>query len=200
LITDSLLQSYIDQLNDLSAIVHESNARVLNVPPDALFNEYLNVFVKAYLVSACSILEAFVGDGAFSCLSSFKERVSAARIPHNLIEWEVIVDEKKKKDISGYFVIKKDRKAINENVSGNYYKTKEIFRKLGINLDSDETFKSFADSISATINKRNSIVHHNDDASDISLPDVLEKIIEFKAYISCIQRVVNESESASAAT
>lgn len=49
-------------------------------------------------------------------------------------------------------------------------------------MDDNTDFVSFKDYISSTIEKRNKIVHHNDDASDLSLTDVIVTIQKFKIY------------------
>lgn len=197
MIASDILESYISQFDDLSEIVKESNQRVIRVEPDELFSEYLNVFVKAYLVSACSILEAYVTDCGLACLTIYKHRVVAARTPHNLIQWEVVKDEKKKNERFGYFSISKNKKSIKEDISGNYFLTIALFKKFGIDLNSNLEFQGFKDVIVSTVAKRNAIVHHNDQASDLSLPDVIEKIEELKAYVRCLHDVISKFEASS---
>lgn len=55
----------------------------------------------------------------------------------------------------------------------------------GIDLDIVEAFNSRKDIINQIIVKRNNILHHNDEASDLSNLDVILYISEIKDY--CIQ-------------
>ena len=66
------------------------------------------------------------------------------------------------------------------------YKTINLFKKFGINLKSNPDFSARKDRIGNIVTKRNQIVHHNDNASDISLNDVIENINFIKEYIDIL--------------
>mgnify|MGYP001803630016 CR=1 FL=1 len=59
---DAILDKFIGQLDALEKVMSMSESRAISDQPDILFYENQNVFTKAYLVSACSILEAFIQD------------------------------------------------------------------------------------------------------------------------------------------
>lgn len=44
------------------------------------------------------------------------------------------------------------------------------------------------------VNKRNNIIHHNDDASDISFSDLLSHIDVFLAYMVSIETILSANE------
>ena len=71
-------------------------------------------------------------------------------------------------------------------VSANYYKTMKTFERIGIDVESDSSIARYKDFVSTTVAKRNDIIHHNDEASDLSLGDILRTIQTFKEYSKCI--------------
>lgn len=74
----SSLASFQQQFNDLKKAVIEPNRRVVSVDSDELFSEYANVFIKSYIVSACSILEAFIQELAVSYVSVVQKNLDDA--------------------------------------------------------------------------------------------------------------------------
>lgn len=197
MIDTDILESFHSQFDELIAVSRQSNARLLFEPPDELFFNHQNVFIKAYLVSACSILEAFIQDLAYEYLKTIQMRVEETNLPHNVILWSTSIgkdDEKlKKRQKFEPFKITKNKKSISDMVSGNYHKTMETFKVIGIDLSCDVSVSNHKDFISTTIDKRNQIVHHNDDASDLSLTDIATTIEHFKEYASELHRVVCSS-------
>ncbi|WP_157864190.1 HEPN domain-containing protein [Gluconacetobacter diazotrophicus] len=79
---------------------------------------------------------------------------------------------------------------IEDMISPNYWKTMKAFDRVGINLQGSSV-EQFKDEITTTVLKRNRIVHHNDEASDISFGDVVNKIDLFKKYCQCLFFVVS---------
>ncbi|WEF24664.1 HEPN domain-containing protein [Paracoccus sp. S3-43] len=152
-------------------------------PPDALFYENQNVFVKSYLVSACSILEAFVQDIASEYMLNMQSRINSANLPHNFVAW-VAGHEKANLEFKS-FVGSKARKDISDMVSPSYWKTMKAFERIGIDISKPEVI-AFKDYVVTTVEKRNKIVHHNDDASDLSFNDIIDVIDQFRAYIQCV--------------
>lgn len=179
---------YIDQLAGLKHVISVSQSRVHSVEPDLLFYDNQNVFLKAYLVSACSLLEAFIQDLAAAYVDEMRARVCAANLPRNLVAW-AIEQEKTKAEFTP-FVIQKTRKDISDMVSPNYWKTMTAFSKVGIDL-TGSGIEGFKDLIVARVEKRNKIVHHNDDALDLSLADIAETVDRFQEYIDCLFSAVS---------
>lgn len=184
---DHLLDGFLSQLQNLKFVVNESAARVIAESPDALFYENQNVFIKSYLVSACSVLEAFMQDLAHACAAVLQERVNSLNVPYNFINWLADHDKAKLKFAS--FQGNKTLKDISELTSPNYYKTLLVFQRIGIDIATEEV-KSYKDYISSVVDKRNKIVHHNDSASDLSFSDIVAAIDEFTAYAKTLYSVV----------
>lgn len=199
MLSESVLRSFCDQFQSLKYIVSQSNARILDDEnTDILFSDHQNVFIKSFLVSACSVLEAFIQDIAYLFVSEMQAKITQANLPHNFVGWEIqskfpdIEDSKANRKFSS-FSGKLNKKNLEERVSGNYYKTKILFRDLGVDVESDDEFCSFKETVSALIGKRNKIVHHNDQATDLSFQDVEAAIDTFEAYSRCMFRVLKNS-------
>ena len=200
MIGDSSFEKFERQAVNLRAVVVESNQRLMREPADQLFYDYTNVFVKAYIVSACSILEAFLQDILMEYVEVIKERVRGSNIPYNLILWGTPIDVKETAWEFKAYEISINRSHIADVLSGNFYKTIKAFRRAGLNLESSEEFRRFKDFVSACVNKRNSIVHHNDSASDMSFDDVISMIDEFVDYGRIVHAIVRGSPHSLART
>jgi hypothetical protein len=175
----ALLNTYHSQLDGLRQVVSLSEGRSMSEPPDPLFYENQNVFIKSYLVSACSILEAFIQDIASEYMLFIQNRLNAANLPHNFVGW-----------VSGYekatlefkpFIGGKIKKDFSDMVSPNYGKTVKAFQRIGIDISKPQ-IEQFKDYVGSVVDKRNKIVHHNDAALDLSFSDIVDAIDQFKAY------------------
>lgn len=189
----SSLVSFQQQFDDLKNVVRESNRRIVSVDADELFTDYANVFIKSYIVSACSILEAFIQELAMSYVSTVRKNLDDANVPHNLLVWSIKREEKLKASNYSPFDLNITRQNVSDLISGNFFKTVKAFEKLGVNLLSDNEFENYKDFIATTIDKRNQIVHHNDEASDMSMLDVLHIIDQFATYTIVMSRIVATS-------
>lgn len=187
MINDHILDDFVIQFKNLRLVVEESAARVISEPPDPLFFDNQNVFIKSYLVSACSVLEAFMQDLASSCAMMLQERVNALNVPYNFINW--LAEHEKAKLKYGAFEGRKTSKDVSDLISPNYYKTVSAFQRIGINIVTDE-MASFKDFVSSVVDKRNKIVHHNDSASDLSFSDITKAIDAFIVYSKSLYTAV----------
>ncbi|MEN3748287.1 HEPN domain-containing protein [Sphingomonas sp. HF-S3] len=187
MISLELLDGYLGQLSGLNQVVQQSHSRSIADPPDMLFYENQNIFVKSYLVSACSMLEAFIQDLATAYIDEIQERVNSANLPHNLMSW--ITDHEKAKMEFKAVHANKSRKDISDLISPNYWKTIKAFERVGIRLEGSGV-DNFKDIIVMRVEKRNLIVHHNDDALDLSFSDISDTIIQFSNYIVCLFNAV----------
>jgi hypothetical protein len=57
-------------------------------------------------------------------------------------------------------------------------------------LNSDDKFNEHKELINSIVNKRNNIIHHNDDASDISFSDLIANVDVFLEYMSSIDKLI----------
>ncbi|WP_409050269.1 HEPN domain-containing protein [Siphonobacter sp. SORGH_AS_0500] len=75
-------------------------------------------------------------------------------------------------------------------MSGNPFRTKSLFKKFGIDLDKNDIFNIQKESVNNIVNKRNKVLHHNDEASDISNQDLLRHIDSLVEYMTNIDKIV----------
>mgnify|MGYP000494595896 CR=1 FL=1 len=187
---DELYGKYEGLLTALKGIINQSNARVLREEPDEFFSDNVNFFVKSYLINICTYLEAYLQDVAFEHTNRISKRLKDACVPHNFLYCK-LAKEVKEKDLkfndADYRFSKKE---ISNTISGNPYKTVKAYKLIGIDLESDDKFNEYRDFIKIIVNKRNSVIHHNDDASDLSFPDLLANIDVFLEYMSSIDKLV----------
>jgi hypothetical protein len=189
----TLCGDYALLVENLKAVINASRARVMAEPPDALFLDNLNFFTKAYLVSLCTCLEAFLQDAAYAHVSLLERRLAIAKIPKNAVRWAVSRDVRDKEFGFVNFALSMDRKELSDELSGNPGKTVTLFRCIGIDLQASASFRSFKDVIGAVVSKRNNIIHHNDSAGDISLSDLLNYADQILAYMKTIAECVEQA-------
>lgn len=167
------------QLDYLTEIVEQSEARIFAESPDNFFVVHVNFLVKSYLISLCSYLEVFLKDLACEHIRLIQCRLNSARVPHNIVVWSVAGEGKEKGFEFKDFSLPLDDKKVGEEISGNPFKTVKIFKLMGVDIESEKEFKEIKDLVNSIVGKRNLIIHHNDDASDISLNDIKN----YKEYV-----------------
>ena len=72
----------------------------------------------------------------------------------------------------------------------NSFRTEALFKNFGIKLQGNIEFETRKDRIQTLVSKRNNIIHHNDNASDLSVTDIIENILYIKSYILAIDNIV----------
>ena len=191
----ALYEKYETLLNTLKGIINQSQIRVLDEAPDEMFANNINFFVKSYLINICTYLEAYLQDVAFEHTNRISVRLKQAKVPHNFLCWK-LSKEVKAQDLgfknAEYGVNKKE---ISDVISGNPNKTISAFRLLGVDLNSSEIFLKHKDLIGSIVTKRNNIIHHNDDASDISFSDLLLNIDVFLSYMLSVAELLSAEAS-----
>ena len=185
---NDIFDRYRELLESLKYIVKDSQDRVIGNDPDILFSENVNFFVKSYLISVCTYLEAYLQDIAFDLAKEICARANSARIPHNFLHWQNRKEIKEKDLKFAEAIFSLSKKDIAEEISANPYKTIKIFRFLGINLSEEDGFRNNKDIINAVVTKRNNIIHHNDAANDISFSDIEAYIDVFVGYMLAIKK------------
>lgn len=184
--SNDLLIRYETLYTQLNKIIHTSESRVIHDDRDPLFEENVNFFVKSYLITICTYLEAYLQDLAFYHASLINDRLRQAKIPHNYIYWKTAGDTKEK-DLSfksaDYACSKKE---ISDSISANPYKTIKTFKLLGIDLTKTPEIINSKELVDQIVRKRNNIIHHNDKATDISFSDISLYIGIFLKYIKSI--------------
>lgn len=188
---NDLYQKYEIQLLSLKAIVTQSQDRVLQEDPDELFSSNINFFVKSYLITTCTYLEAYLQDLAFEHATRLHNRLKEAKVPHNFIYWKLSKEVKEKELNFSDAEYKATKKDISDIISGNPYKTIKAFQYIGVDLNSNENFTAHKDQIHSIVDKRNSIIHHNDEASDITFSDLHTNIDTVLLYMKAIESTLS---------
>jgi len=184
--------NYISQFDNLIVIIKTANQKMIAEPRDSFIYENANFFSKSFLVVMCAYLESYLKDVLMLVVDQMNIRLKENRIPYNLVKWSLNL-EKELKDGDLKFEnlkISIKRKELDDFISGNPYKTKTLFKKFGIDLESDKVFNRQKENINLIVVKRNKVLHHNDDASDISNLDIIRYIEEIRNYLENIDLLV----------
>lgn len=160
-----------------------------------------NFLTKSFLITLCSYLEVYCKDVLEILLNDYDSIIRAHKLPHNLILWSL--NEKKKADSKVNALldkrhfkfedlkIKLKRDDLDAFISGSPERTNNLFKMFGIQLDKEcQSFKEFKDQIRSVVMTRNRILHHNDNASNVSNSDVLGYIDLFMEYALGIDKII----------
>lgn len=188
-----LLGKYEKLFESLKKIIEESQDRVICDNPDDLFLGNVNFFVKAYLINICTYLEAYLQDISYMYTQILDDKIAKATIPKNYVLWKTQKDIKTKDQEFIYFKIETSKKDIAETLSGNPYKTINLFKNIGVRLDDEEDFARCKNLVNTVVTKRNNIIHHNDKAMDISFSDLFHYIDMFVVYMRSIDRSIQKN-------
>jgi hypothetical protein len=185
-----IVPKYTTMFTKLREIILESQKRVLT-SEDALFGDNVNLFVKSYLVLAVCYLEVCLQDIVTDYSQELNQRLALSKIPYNFLKWRIEGKKKSNEDFGdANFLI--NSKEFQEGFSAKPDKSIEWFRYLGVNLEANESFRRRKDIVGAVVQKRNDIVHRNDDASEISFGDVSTYIEVFIEYLHGIEYAVQQ--------
>lgn len=185
--------TFKDGLRELEAMVQQTELAVIgDAETTPLITNNVNFYTKSFLISACAHLEMCMKEIVFEIAKDIDARLSSAAIPSSVIEWRL--SQKKKADSSSssskLLTVNMTKKEVDDLVSGNVYRTKEALALVGIEIAADKAeWELWKDSIQAIVTRRNNIVHHNDDASDLSLGDIRNCIKSIIDYIDFVIQV-----------
>jgi len=185
----AVAEVYKKGLAELDSIVSVTELEVISGRNNVLLQaNNINFFTKSFLISACAHLEMCVKDVVFEVARDVDTRLTSASIPSAIVEWRL--SQKKRSDPASGSVrlsIGMTKKEVDDLVSGNVYRTKEALLLVGVDLAADvSAWEVWKDRIQTIVTRRNNIVHHNDDASDVSLGDVRSNIASILVYIDFI--------------
>lgn len=187
---ESVAETYKKGLHELDLMVYATEREVIGGSGRVLLvTDNINFFTKSFLISVCAHLEMCIKDMVFAVATDIDARLHTASVPASIIEWRH--NQKKKNDTgnacSSPFVIGMTKKEVDDLVSGNVYKTKDALALVGIDLAIDKSkWELWKEMIQTIVTRRNNIVHHNDDASDISLGDIrtyIKTVIEYIDFV-----------------
>lgn len=140
----------------------------------------------------CSYLESYLKESANDHIDHWKGKIALARVPHNIIQWQINSSAKETDWKFSDYSISLNRDDIDQLLSANPHKTIVTFKHIGVDLRANESFTNRKNIVGAVIEKRNNIVHHNDSATDITLGDIQNYIATFIDYIEAIDASIME--------
>lgn len=188
---------YVNLFEQLKVIIDKAHARIICSEPDPLFEENVNFFTKSFLISICAYLESYLKEIAFSRIDAVNQKLLNISVPHNLVKWNILhpkdIAEKDLRFESLKISIRK--KDLDDHISGSPYKTETLFKKIGMDLTAIDGFLSKREVINTIVVKRNKIVHHNDNANDVSMDDLILYIASFIEYMELITQSVKIENS-----
>lgn len=186
------IASYKESLMELDAMVTATEHEVVSVNHGVkLITDNVNFFTKSFLITLCAHLETCIKDTVYSVAEDIDSRLSYAAIPVAIIEWRYNKKNKKndKENLSSVCKIKLSKKEVDDLVSGNVYKTKDSLLMVGVDIAANKAeWEMWKELIQSIVTRRNNIVHHNDDASDISFGDIRVYIKSVEGYLDFINR------------
>jgi hypothetical protein len=196
-----VFNNFEEKLEDLEKTITDCNEIIISDEPLSFVYDNANFLTKSFLISLCGYLETYLKDALEVLIIDYNDRITRENFPYNLVRWSIenkdksdskvqsLLDKKKARfeDLS----IKLKKKDLDAFISGNPFRTKEIFTMFGINLDALEYYNENKDSVNQIITKRNNILHHNDDASDLSNQDILEYTNQIRTYCKKLDEQVD---------
>ncbi len=193
--SNSVLATYLSLLEALSLLNTETEKKVIDETPDIFITSNINFFTKSFMITLCAYLESFLKDLTMMVVDDANMKLSKSKVAYNLVKWSVM----KKKELQELnenelkfeaLSIKITRRELNDFISASPYKTEKLFNKLGIKLLDDKNHQQQREKIVSVVEKRNKIVHHNDNASDISFADIQANISFISAYITNLNKII----------
>lgn len=148
------------------------------------------------MVTICTYLEAFLQEIAHEYANLISKKANDAKIPKNFILWKMVSNRKNEDLDFNHLEIVVNKKEIADEISGNPGKTISLFKYLGINLLEVSNFCTSKDLVGSVVEKRNNIIHHNDDATDITFKDLQDQIVTILNYMEAINDKISSLTSA----
>lgn len=176
--------------DNLIGIISETERRIVDDGGDSFFTDNINFFTKSYLINLCTYLESYLKEICVEYLECIKIVSINAALPHNLILWSQNKECKETQMAYKSFEIAITKKDIDDELSGNPFRTAKLFKLLGVNLEGNPLFQSNKDIVNSIISKRNKVIHYNDTAGDVALGDLKNYTFVFIAHAKCIDAII----------
>lgn len=185
-----------ESLAQLDSLVAATEKEVLGGAQGIkLITDNVNFFTKSFLITLCAQLETCIKDVLYAVACDIDTRLQEAVIPEALLDWRYKAKKNEKQPIRA-FSVKMTKKEIDDVVSGNVYKTKDSLLIVGVDLAFDTAqWETWKDLIQSIVTRRNNIVHHDDDASDLSFGDIRLYINSVKEYLNFISEACRRAHN-----
>jgi len=188
---DRIYQEYQALYLNLRSVAQECNAKILDENSDSFFVQNTNYLTKSFLVNICAYLESYIRDLVYQKIEDLDTQLSACEIPYNLVRWSLQKKDLKDSELKfENFHLNFKKRDLDAHISGNPSKTKRLFKWIGVDLDDDEAFLDKVELIGFIVQKRNSILHHNDTASDVSIADIIQYIDFVLEYMQVLYQAL----------
>lgn len=192
------LNNYISLLDELYNLVDITEKKVIKDEDDDLVKNNVNFFTKSFTITLCAYLESFIKDISMDYINYYNTKLASLNIAHNIIKWSI----SRKKDLTEIndnelkfenLKINIKKNELDDFVSGSPYRTEKLFKKFGIELIKNSDYQIFRENIISIVEKRNKIIHHNDNASDLSFTDIKTNINTLKSYIEVLNHEIQNN-------
>lgn len=194
--TTKAFQGFENKLKDLEETIRECDKIIISDIPVKFVYDNANFLTKSFLINLCGYLETYIKDVLESLLFDLNKRIKKENLPYNLIRWNIEqkpnIDAKMSSTLEKKYCrneildIKIKKKDLDNFISGNPFRTRDLFQMFGIDLEKNNDFIKHREIINTIVTKRNNILHHNDDASDIANSDILIFLNEIKLYANAL--------------
>ncbi|WP_313091103.1 HEPN domain-containing protein [Chryseobacterium flavum] len=192
---NNILANHVSFLDELYSLVNDTENIAISDNDVDLVKNNVNFFTKSFTITLCAYLESFIKEISMFYIEYCNQKLNSINISHNIVKWSV----NRKKDLveindnelkfeSLKINIRKNE--LDEFVSGNPYRTEKFFKKLGIELNKELDYNNIKEKIITIVDKRNKIIHHNDNASDLSFSDIKKNIEIIKGYLAILNEKV----------
>lgn len=179
------------RFDKLKEIIESTNKHIIN-DSESLICENVNFYIKTYLIMQCVYLESYIKEVLLFYVGEINRQIENIKVPYNLVKWSFsissLLKDKDKKD--SIYKIEMSIKDIDQHISANPYRTKELLVHFGIDMSENENFNQLLEKINSIVTRRNNIVHYNDDASDVSPNDLIVNINIIKDYMNIIDNAI----------
>lgn len=192
------LNNYVSLLDELYNLVDITENKVINDEDDELVKNNVNFFTKSFTITLCAYLESFIKDISMDYINYYNNKLASLNIAHNIIKWSM----SRKKELTEIndnelkfenLKINIRKNELDDFISGSPYRTEKLFKKLGIELYKNTDYQIFRENIISIVEKRNKIIHHNDNASDLSFRDIKTNINTLKSYITVLDLEIQDN-------
>lgn len=192
-----VIENYGESLAQLDNLVAATEKEVLDGAQGIkLITDNVNFFTKSFLITLCAQLETCIKDVLYSVACDIDARLQEAVVPEALLDWRYKAKKNEKQPIRAAFSVKMTKREIDDAVSGNVYKTKDSLLIVGVDLAFDNAkWETWKDLIQSIVTRRNNIVHHDDDASDLSFGDIRLYIDNVKEYLKFISEACGRAHN-----